>query len=150
MKFVKSHEVQGCFEAIAAIVEGYVVRHDGWFYFKQGENIFYTRVTTKNVKQKEVYLVSKDALITSPGFWKFTSYEIYKIEESKWYDNIPEPGILCWVWNSPQDDKSVSLIRDYDSETPSFPFKSVGHLLWTNAQPLTKDEIQILLNNVPE
>lgn len=40
--------------------------------------------------------------------------------ETKWYDNIPEKGVICWVWDS-GDEKRVDIISEYN-ELARLPF----------------------------
>jgi len=78
-----------------------------------------------------------------PSIWK-----IYK--EPCWYDNIPDGGVLCWVWDKHIINKKVSKIIAV--QTPSeagFKFIS-DECNWINAAPITKTEIQVFMDNAPE
>ena len=74
------------------------------------------------------------------------AWQIYK--EPKWYENIPEGGVLCWctdgVLNFPE------IIISYKDETErKFSFRSKDSH-YSNAIPLTKQEIQNFMDNAPE
>jgi len=78
--------------------------------------------------------------------------------EEEWYENIPEHGVLCWVWNGVFS--SYPLIVYAYSGTRSHPFIahpdienvgiSYGSLFtFQNAKPLTTDEVKKFLANEP-
>ncbi len=77
---------------------------------------------------------------------------LYLAEEKsvEWYDNIPEGGVLCWVWKEGTNRKSkISKITEYSDHFPSFIIgRGCGG--WENATPLTKQEVEVFLGNVPE
>ena len=61
---------------------------------------------------------------------------------TKWYDNIPEQGVLCWVQNNPEGKKKVVTIysrknRD-DYETALYCINSRAF----DVTPLTNEEIE--------
>ncbi len=71
-------------------------------------------------------------------------WQIYK--EPKWYENIPDGGVLCWVKN--REDRSFyanpHTIRTFSGS------HYIGYELWLFAKPLTKQEIQVFIDNAPE
>lgn len=73
------------------------------------------------------------------------NWQIYK--EPKWYENIPEGGVLCWVKNGSQYDcvRVTSYEKDvmYGWRTGSGGFDG-------KPKPLTKQEIQVFMDNAPE
>ena len=72
-------------------------------------------------------------------------WQIYK--EPKWYENIPEGGVLCWIGDN-DNSVSVGLVIDYDPESKyKFRTRLCG---WKVAKPLTFPEVNALLSNVPE
>ena len=84
----------------------------------------------------------QDVDITS--FYDCENWQIYK--EPKWYENIPEGGVLCFVGDN-DNSVSVGLVIGYDPEkTFKFRTKLCG---WKVAKLLTKQEIQIFLSNAP-
>lgn len=86
---------------------------------------------------------------TIPGDFLFPSqWQIYK--EPKWYENIPDSGVLCWV----KDDEGKvfnkypeTVINYCDDSTHFFETPDES---WMYAKPLTKQEIQVFLSNAPE
>ena len=66
----------------------------------------------------------------------------------KWYDNIPEHGVLCWVGEHLPLTKNANSLRtivEYDSD------RGCGFIMyrteaiiasWTHAVPLTNEEIE--------
>lgn len=68
-----------------------------------------------------------------------------KPEPPKWYENIPEHGVLCWINDiDPQHRNLISIITDYDSNSKlRFRRKNLGG--WQYATPLTDDEIKQFL-----
>jgi len=74
-------------------------------------------------------------------------WQIYK--EPKWYENIPEGSFIpCKVWDNKKDVRYafVAGITDYKD----FFYKTSAGGAWKNAERLTKQEIQIYLDNAPE
>jgi len=71
----------------------------------------------------------------------------------KWYDNIPEQGVLCWCF---EDDKTCKrVVARIDSYTPrateprtdsfiaNWGFLNIESWVWyETAQPLTNEEIE--------
>jgi hypothetical protein len=77
------------------------------------------------------------------------NWHIYKKPE--WYENIPEGGVLCKVWDYAESVYAYEVIKEYRrSESDYFHYFKGENANWKNAQPLTKQEIQVFLNNVPE
>jgi len=37
------------------------------------------------------------------------------MKQSKWYDNIPKKGIICWVWDIEGSVKDLTVIIDYSN-----------------------------------
>ena len=66
------------------------------------------------------------------------SYLDWKVEEEvKWYEDIPEKGVLCWV--GCRADNRVTLIKRF-VESDGYQFKSeTGN--YYNAIPLTREEV---------
>ena len=78
------------------------------------------------------------------------NWEIYK--EPKWYEIIPEGGILCWCWDNHETEKNkrVFVIAEYHSNMASqFRIYNVP-AGFDVAKPLTKQEIQVFMDNAPE
>ena len=76
---------------------------------------------------------------SDPSRWK-----IYK--KPKWYENIPDGGVLCWCWDSKESCKVVAPVLRQDEY--GFKIDSDDHFQFSS--PLTKQEIQVFLSNVPE
>lgn len=98
-------------------------------------------------------VILKDGELYNPDAFEVINYQfdrpkdwsIYK--EPKWYENIPDGGVLCWTGDCGEIVKDIpSLITNHNGEK----FVSVMDCLWGKAIPLTKQEIQVYLNNAPE
>jgi len=77
--------------------------------------------------------------IRSPEFWR-----IHK--KPKWYENIPDGGVLCWVKSEGEEYQIVpTLIFDYPLEVAADL-----SVVYENYKPLTKQEIQVFMDNAPE
>jgi hypothetical protein len=77
--------------------------------------------------------------IENPCFQKNISYRI----KFEWYEDIPETGVICWVWDEPDDSKQIAIINDYYSKS-NYPYvetRQIGNTSWKNAVPLTKEEV---------
>jgi hypothetical protein len=67
-------------------------------------------------------------------------------QPEKWYENIPDGGVLCWVTdNGCADERICRNIIRYQKRL----FKD-GLNNWEKARLLTKQEIQVFMDNVPE
>jgi len=71
-------------------------------------------------------------------FYQTDQWSIY--EEPKWYDNIPEWGVLCWVTGTKKPLTSYTTIRLIEGLNAYNQFVSAGNI-WNNAIPLTKEEV---------
>ena len=71
-------------------------------------------------------------------------WQIYK--EPKWYENIPEGGVLCMC--SGVISSFPGIINRYEKENASPYVADSGH--YKEVTPLTKQEIEIYLKNAPE
>ena len=87
-------------------------------------------------------LVNQNGDLSEQLFAVPANWSIYK--EPKWYENIPDGGVLCWV----NGEKIVDSITDYDSDFKN-RFTSANDN-FHSAKPLTKQEIQVFMDNAPE
>lgn len=76
--------------------------------------------------------------LETPTLWK-----IYT--GPKWYENIPDGGVLCW--GGSLSTRLISIVG-YCHDMDYF-IDSLGER-WRNATPLTIDEIQVFMNNTPK
>jgi hypothetical protein len=63
-------------------------------------------------------------------------------EETKWYNNIPEQGVLCWCKEYEDDIKYKRLIERIDEYTEGMFLSRTTGFLYKNVQPLTNEEIE--------
>ena len=70
--------------------------------------------------------------------------------EEEWYENIPEQGILCWVWNDDESLRAPYFVYSYHSHCP-LRFKCCSETsikrdpvdyIFKNAAPMTASEVQ--------
>ena len=65
--------------------------------------------------------------------------------EPKWYDNIPEQGILCWVWDTLDGTKDVGIIHSIEKDQEGKPTQYLDNYSrcpWDNAIPVTEEEVK--------
>jgi hypothetical protein len=78
--------------------------------------------------------------------WRFDYPEDWSIgfiqskPEPKWYDNIPEQGILCWVKEEEEDEAKLTTIIEYHRYESKYTFESLDDY-WKHATPVTLEEI---------
>jgi len=107
-----------------------------------GESLMHTETKVKVRLNADDLLIREDTKdLTSITFISYVEWQIYK--EPKWYENIPEGGVLCWVSGN------IHVITEYE-KLDEIGFKiNAGH--WCkNPKPLTKQETQVFMNNAPE
>ena len=86
-----------------------------------------------DVEDKDGFAFTKALTITD-----FTGWSIY--EKPKWYENIPEYGVLCWVHDSINHKNDVQIIVRYNPlNTYKFVTKIEGEYIC--ATPLTREEL---------
>jgi hypothetical protein len=69
-------------------------------------------------------------------------WEIY--QESKWYDNIPEGGVLCWVGEG----RYLRIItRVLTNTINDYFYRDDGDVGWNSAEPLTCQEVNKIYRN---
>jgi hypothetical protein len=73
-------------------------------------------------------------VIEFPSFNPKSKYRV----KTAWYENIPQQGILCWVWDSDESLKYPTFVKGYEYAC-AFPF--IGGVRWKNAIPLTLEEV---------
>ena len=71
---------------------------------------------------------------------------IKSLREKKWYENIPDGGVLCWV----KDEDGEPFFRINVIFERNGDFYKSKHLAYHYAKPLTKQEIQVFMDNAPE
>jgi len=75
--------------------------------------------------------------------------EIYT--KPKWYENIPDGGVICWAGQAdvfPLD--KPAIITKYETNSPyKYNFVSLNSRHY-KAIPLTKQEMQVFMDNAPE
>ena len=87
-----------------------------------GETLKLGNQTLKLDEEKGILVVKGEGDI-SYIFSTPDEYEIYK--EPKWYENIPEGGVLCWIGDN-DNSVSVGLVIDYDPES-KYNFTYASH-----------------------
>jgi len=72
---------------------------------------------------------------------KAWSLKWYK--EQEWYENIPEKGVPCWVWNDIEAERQLRLVVDVRRNIDCmFKFlEDSREIYWPNARPVTKNEL---------
>ena len=81
------------------------------------------------------------------SFKRPEDWEVYM--RPKWYENIPDDGVLCWVSELNEAPLKYPVLIDAYKKDLARPFKNtVYHFPY--AGPLTKQEIQVFMDNAPE
>ena len=63
-------------------------------------------------------------------------------QEKQWYDNIPEKGVPCWVWDDSEAEQILRLVVDVRNIKCAFRFLDDSrNKYWNHAQPATKEEL---------
>ena len=67
--------------------------------------------------------------------------------EYKWYDDIPEGGVLCWCKDGKSCKEVVDIVTEQGGKNGYY---SLNLKHWIYAKPLTKQEIQVFMDNAPD
>ena len=55
-----------------------------------------------------------------------TSIDNYEIrEEPKWYENIPEQGVLCRVYDKSTQDAAIKIVIEYEATNSPYCYKTI-------------------------
>lgn len=87
----------------------------------------------------------KDRILFLEGF----TGAIVEPEPTKWYENIPEGGVLCLCGDHSRDLTSYDLIYLYSDGDGAYKFRGDASG-YKHAEPLAKPEIKIFMDNAPE
>ena len=110
-------------------------------------------INTKVRLNEKGQLVDENSCLSEQLFAVPANWQIYK--EPKWYENIPEGGVLCWCGTS----KSLRLIESFvlrsssphSNAMPVFRTKDYDEGdWWLLCEPLTTKEINTFFGNAPE
>ena len=79
----------------------------------------------------------------TPSWEKGKEYRI-KPGELQWFENIPEHGVLCWVWDDDEesDRKLIRVVYSYHRDTASNYGFETDDECYRYAKPLTNDELE--------
>ena len=103
------------------------------FYTPSGARVHYDEV------EKEPFRVGRVPMVDS---WR--GYDRLLVEEEIfWQEDIPEQGVLCWVWdNGGKEGATISKITSYETGWgEDYPYKDHENG-WQHARPLTNEEIE--------
>ena len=75
------------------------------------------------------------------GGLKRSARLVLKEKKKEWWEDIPEHGYLCKVWDQgcKEEDKSVEFVVDHNDGP--FHYISETGVLWEYAVPLTQEEV---------
>jgi len=59
-------------------------------------------------------------------------------KEQNWYENIPEKGVPCWVWNDEGGNTKLGLVHLCSGDGW---YACDDGKWWRNARPVTKEEL---------
>lgn len=105
----------------------------------------------KLIDGKVLDLVSRKPANTTFGLPQ--QYKVFKEEEAKWYDELPEvkselPLVICWVGNYPDFEKDYvqGIYGKSYNEKGEIRFDSFG-TTWAYAIPVTREELENINGN---
>ena len=107
-------------------------------------NAKFTKVILDNGQLRAVHKVGFAEEM--PNFLYPQIWQIYK--EPKWYKNIPDGGVLCWV--TKQGSTSIEGYPVIITKMFNAFYECFNRGLYDEAEPLTKEEIQVFMDNAPE
>ncbi len=76
--------------------------------------------------------------------WKWNYFNDEWEEIIPWHKNIPNQGVLCWVWDEEEDVKAIRNVTGY-TDYSSYSFRGDDDFGWFHAQPLTREEVEHLI-----
>lgn len=120
--------------------ENYIIESDQWYfkYNTKTNRIEHSGAITFDNIINTPFVTFEELILNFPQKW----INVFESIEQKWYENIPEHGVLCWVFHTPNK-KFLRIINEYNPSL-KLPFFSNG-INWLNAEPLTNDEIKQFL-----
>ena len=104
---------------------------------KAGETLINVKFMKVKLEDGELVSINPINFAPMPNFDRPNLWQIYK--EPKWYENIPDGGVLCWNINS------LGGRSDYVSHIDNSTIVNMKKYT-----PLTKQEIQVFMDNAPE
>lgn len=120
-------------EIYTALLAGKKIREEAWAddyyihliegqqYYKNGQNAAYN--------------------FCNPSSWE-------EYIEPKWYENIPEGGILCRVSDYKIEPLTVvAIVCRINTTSADLRFITTSNTSWVYATPISKEEISVLYNN---
>lgn len=116
-------------EFVKALMDGRKFKYEGYEYFFDEEHGFLKFNKTRGRTS-----------MTNIDFMVYVLSLTEVIGEQKWYNNIPERGVLCKVQTLPNVAYTIARINSY-VEDAHFPFHSFDNdETYIAAIPLTKEE----------
>jgi hypothetical protein len=61
--------------------------------------------------------------------------------KKEWYEDIPEHGVLCWVWDENYSCKVIEVVYEYNKEE-MYSFIIEDARGYRNAKPMTLEEVK--------
>jgi len=130
---VEGKVISSAEEMLKFLLEGYVFETELNIYYKLTDGIL------KIIDGTGEEIGNSDAKFNQVYINIYNS--VYEIEEEKWYDNIPEQGILCWASNENDiPNRNDSMVRIFGIVDGMFSISS-GAYLYKYAIPVTKEEV---------
>ena len=108
-----------------------------------GETLIKADMTVRKLLNGEL-VDADDKTVLDEGFNFPDIWQIYR--ELKWYESIPDGGVLCWVEGMKKTKYLVNIVK-YDGDKTVI---DMSGNYWPNGKPLTKQEIQAFMDNTPE
>jgi len=72
--------------------------------------------------------------------WDFRGFcYLHEITESHWYDNIPEEGVLCWVWDD-YNEMQIGIVTKYYYSYQLRKYKTYNNE-YIHAKPIIESDL---------
>ena len=67
----------------------------------------------------------------------------YRAKKRKWDEDIPEDGILCWVWTTDEDEGSIIAIinKKHDPSHRNWAYQATNFDAWKYAKPIKPEDL---------
>lgn len=117
-------------------------KKEAMFRMLEGEKFTYNKALFLFSEEKQDFIMKYNSGMEEPInglLWlKVTEWVVF-VENPKWYENIPEKGIPCWVsdtYKVPDEDDTLTIVKFYKIST-DHPYNG----RWKYATPLTKEDL---------
>lgn len=131
LELVEQNDFQSEQEVWQWLVNGNILKHVNGDLYKFIDGILHCKST---------YAGNFNTFEEISNFKNF-AYNWFKYVEPQWFENIPEQGILCWVWYR-EEARDLGIVISYDAvKDPVYPFETKSSV-YKYATPASLEEIE--------